>query len=345
MDKRVAIILVNFNNWEDTIECIESILLNSYNNFVIVLIDNNSTDNSIEYIISWAEGKLNVYNLNLNPLKRLTFPPFPKPINYKLLEIEQLNDNKLIKESLSNIKILYIIETHVNKGFAFGNNIGIKFLQKNIDFEYVWLLNNDTVIEKDALSLLVENANEYENNKRKIGVLGSLISYYYDPKLIQALGGKYNIFLARATQNHNHELEESLTSLDPKCDYIIGASMFIRKDFIYDIGPMCEEYFLYFEELDWLLRGRRKGWNIAHEMRSKIYHKEGNTTSKKENSFYVDLIQIRSRILFTLKFYPYALLTVYPMIIVSIFRRIKRNQFNKILPILKVMINPRKSVL
>lgn len=345
MNKVVAIILVNFNNWEDTIECLESIFSNNYNHFVTILIDNNSTNNSIEHIINWAEGKLNVWNSISNSLKRLSFPPIAKPVNYKLLKGEILDNYKITNESLLNSNLLYIIEASINKGFAFGNNVGIRFLQKYLDFDYVWLLNNDTVIEKDTLSFLVKKSKEYEQNSSKIGILGSLLLNYCNPRLIQAFGGKYNIFLARGTQNYNHELYENIDFIDENCDYVIGASMFVRKDFIVDIGLMCEDYFLYFEELDWLIRGGKKGWNIGHEIRSKVYHKEGNTTSKKENSFSVDLIQIRSRILFTLKFYPYALITVYPMIIVSIFRRINRRQFSKILPILKIMINPKKSVL
>jgi len=79
---KVAIIILNWNGWKDTIECLESVFRNLYLNYQVVVLDNGSTDDSVEKIKAWAEGKQEVeVDLN-NPLYHLSHPPVPKPIPY-----------------------------------------------------------------------------------------------------------------------------------------------------------------------------------------------------------------------------------------------------------------------
>jgi len=79
---KVYIILLNYNGWVDKIECLESVLRNDYPNYQVIVVDNNSPNNSMEYLKAWAEGKLNVLVIPDNPLRNLSFPPVPKPIPY-----------------------------------------------------------------------------------------------------------------------------------------------------------------------------------------------------------------------------------------------------------------------
>jgi GT2 family glycosyltransferase len=81
-------------------------------------------------------------------------------------------------------------------------------------------------------------------------------------------------------------------------NYVIGASMFVDKAFIADVGLMCADYFLYFEEIDWAERGRQRGWEIGYCWKSKIYHKEGESThcgykSKEKKAFFVFFNRIK----------------------------------------------------
>ncbi|WP_321422163.1 glycosyltransferase [uncultured Methanobacterium sp.] len=71
-----------------------------------------------------------------------------------------------------------MIKNKENYGFAEGNNIGIRFSLNNLDPDYILLLNNDTVVEKNFLDELVKNG---ENNK-EIGILGPKIYLYDKPR-------------------------------------------------------------------------------------------------------------------------------------------------------------------
>jgi GT2 family glycosyltransferase len=103
-----------------------------------------------------------------------------------------------------------------------------------------------------------------------------------------------------------------------KVDYVVGASMLVPKIFLEEIGLMSDEYFLYFEELDWMLRAR-PNYRFALASRSIVYHKGGAATGATPitKSLIGEYYGTRSRILFTRKFYPYALPTVVLAILVS----------------------------
>jgi len=57
---KIAIIILNWNGWKDTIECLESVFRIDYPNYQVIVVDNNSPNNSMEYIKAWAEGNLDV---------------------------------------------------------------------------------------------------------------------------------------------------------------------------------------------------------------------------------------------------------------------------------------------
>ena len=82
---KVYIIILNYNGWADTIECLESVLKNDYPNYQVIVVDNNSPNNSMEYIKAWAEGKLDVWVKPAHPLRHLSFPLVKKPIPICLL--------------------------------------------------------------------------------------------------------------------------------------------------------------------------------------------------------------------------------------------------------------------
>ena len=349
---KVYIIILNYNGWADTIECLESVLRNNYPNYQIVVVDNNSPNNSVEYIKAWAEGKLEVWIEQDYLLRHLSFPPVKKPIPYVYYNREEaenggniLLERKLMEKMPPNITTKYpliFIQTGENLGFAGGNNVGIKYALAKDDFEYVWLLNNDTVIKKDSLSKLVKKFEKYRKLGKKVGIVGSKLLYYDNPEVIQGIGGIYNKWFAVA--KHLGIFEEDKGQYDneevlDKIDYIIGASMLVNKDFIKEIGLICEDYFLYFEELDWVLRGKQKGYQLGYCWQSKVYHKEGSSigsSSKgEEKSEVADYYGLRNRIFFTKKFYPECLWSVYLGFVGVFFNRIKRRQFKRLLNLIR----------
>ena len=157
MNKKVYIILLNYNGWKDTIECLESILKNNYDNYQIIVVDNDSPNKSMGYIINWAEGKQEVVYDENSQLKHLSQPHEQKPLNYVFYTKEEaLKGGVRDKELKLNNPIIFI-QSDENGGFAAGNNVGIKYALAKDDFEYIWLLNNDTVIENNTLSKFVKS--------------------------------------------------------------------------------------------------------------------------------------------------------------------------------------------
>ena len=324
MSKKIYIIILNWNGWQDTIECLESVFQNDYDNFQVIVCDNASKDDSISKIKLWASGN---FKSKIAISKEADLQPeCNKPINYTLVNSGD-NFNKIKFASR-----LAIIDNKKNLGFAGGNNIGIRFAQSQGDCDYIWLLNNDTVVTKGSLVNLVRKA---ESNI-KIGICGSKLMYYHNLGQIQALGGRYNKYFG-TTSNILSEQEVS------KLDFVIGASMLVSKAFLKEIGLMNEDYFLYYEEMDWAVRAKGK-FELGCALDSVVYHKEGasiggSNWNINKKSYAADYYSIRNRIYFTKKYFRTYLPTVYFGLIITIINRIRRRQFDRVPMIFKICAN------
>lgn len=345
----VYIVILNFNGWKDTIECLETVFKLEYENYRVIVCDNNSADGSFEHIKSWAEGRLDVFVPLENQLRYLSKPPINKPIVYCQYERYEAESGG----SASDFDCrLIMIQTGANLGFAGGNNVGLRYALAKNDSTYIWLLNNDMVVEPNTLNGLVEKAEEYKITNAKTGIIGTKLMYYHKPDIIQGVGGIYNKWFA--TSNNIGVFEPDNGQYDNKSvvnmtDYPLGASMLVTTDFIKNIGLMCEDYFLYFEELDWVLRGKVQGWKIGYCWQTKVFHKEGGTigssavgANKSEMS---DYFSLKNRVIFTKKFFPHRLLIVRIGFIVVLFNRIRRFQFSRIGLVVSILFsNGSKSI-
>ncbi|ADV46665.1 glycosyltransferase family 2 protein [Nitratifractor salsuginis] len=327
MTKKVYIVLLNYNGWEDTIECLESVLKNDYDNYQIIVVDNDSPNNSMEYIINWAEGKQEIVYDENSQLRHLSQPFELKPLKYIYYKKEEaLKGGEKEKELELNNNPLILIQAGENGGFAAGNNIGIKYALAKNDFEYIWLLNNDTVIEENSLSSLVNYA-----SKNNLGISGSTLLYYDNPKMVQAYGGTINKFFG--TSKHILDQDE----IEKKLDYVVGASFLISKKVIHKIGLLPEEYFLYYEETDYCFNARNNDFKLGVCVDSKVYHKEGNSTgasgdSNNKNDF-SDVLILKNRIKFHKKYLGGGI-SLWLGIMIAFMKRVKRGHSNRILKVL-----------
>lgn len=258
-----------------------------------------------------------------------------KMVKFKILVI----DNASSDESSSRLRtyadhypnIIKFFPLKKNLGYAGGNNIGLKYALLQKDMDYCWILNNDTIVEEDSLRYLVEYMKEHPD----VGLCGSKLIYDWDRTKIQGYGGKYNPWIGLSSTYRNVQDIE-------KIDFVIGASVFLSRSFLEDVGLMCEDYFLYYEELDWSMRAKGK-FNLGCEPRSIVYHKEGasigaNATNPDNKSEFSDYYGLRNRLLFTRKFYPHCLITVYLSSIIILWNRLKRHQYGRIWMFIKLLI-------
>lgn len=268
----VAIIILNWNGWQNTLECLESLQHLDYPNYSIILVDNGSTDNSVKKIKKWCNGEILVNN----HLEKF-FSSFKtiKYIEYSRERAEK-GGSKEQEAKLKNIPInrkITIIQTGENLGYTGGNNVAINYALKK-DYDYFWILNNDTVVENNSLTEIIKLA---EASKR-IGAVGSLILDYetceeYFPK------GKNYLLWPPITLSKK---DENLRTNYRKVEWLHGASLLMKKITVQEVGMFDDNYFLYNEERDWCARARNKGWNLYCALNSKIWHKD-QTGSKSKN--------------------------------------------------------------
>lgn len=334
MSEKVYVIIVNYRGAADTIECLESLLKSDYPDFQIIVIDNSETSECIEELANWSKGNNGKIETSFSGM---VFPLENKPLDALFIEEDMLP----VANSIG--KKLIIVQSRVNRGFAAANNIALRYILRQNDFIFAWLLNNDTVIERNTLSSMVHCANE----NSRCGITGSKILLYDQPDHLQAVGGKYNQWFGKVKEIGFREKDTGQWNMKtPSMDYVIGASMLVKKEFIEDVGLMQEDYFLYYEELDWAVRGGRKGWKLGFCPKARVYHKMGasiNKETKTGSSLISDFYSVRNRVLITRKYFPYALITLYPSFLKFIINRIKLKQFSRIVMMIKILIAPKKN--
>lgn len=323
---KVYVLILNTNAWQDTIECLESLFRSRGPELSVVVCDNDSADGSVSYLRAWAEGRLSAYAPPDNPLRDLSVPPVPKPIavaEYDRETAERGGDPAVDPR-------LVLIRNGGNLGFSGGNNVGLRYLLARGGFDHVWLLNPDTVVHPDAARRLVEA----EEREPDVGIVGSTILYYSAPNTVQALGGaRYNRWLA--LPNHIGVGQPASRPVDSaavrsEMTYVYGASMLVTRRFLEDVGLLNEEYFLYFDELDWAMRARGR-YGLAYAPESVVYHREGgNLGAGRTKSWTSDYYFMRNRIRVTRKFNRHALPTVYVALMAAMLRRLRRRQWDRV---------------
>src|SRR5450631_1463343 len=117
---KVYILILNWNGWQDTIECLETVFRNDYPNYQVIVCDNDSTDSSLDKIKAWAEGRLEPKNVENEYLRALSSPPVAKPVTYR--EYSRTRAEKGGAADDGDVSLI-LIQTGANLGFAGGNNV------------------------------------------------------------------------------------------------------------------------------------------------------------------------------------------------------------------------------
>ena len=220
-EPRVAIIILNWNGKKDTFVCLESMRKETYGNKEIVLVDNGSTDDSVEEI-------------------RRAFP------EVTLLALEK------------------------NLGFTGGNNAGIEYAVKK-GADYVYLINNDTTVEPDALEKLVEAAEE----NPEAGLVAPVIHDMDPPCAIWFAGSALSLHHGAAW--HDNARQPARTEKPYEVPWVTGCAMLLRAELLGQLGGFDDRYFLSWEDVDLSLRVRDAGRKVMVAPTARIYHKGGQS--------------------------------------------------------------------
>lgn len=321
MNPLVSIIILNWNGWQDTLECLESVFQIDYPNYQVILVDNNSQDQSLEKIRKYTQGKITVkspffkYNPNNNPIKITELTK---------QETEQPTDNIKTTDNL-----LTLIKNDENYGFAAGNNIAIKYTLKAHDPDYILLLNNDTVVNPDFLTKLIQTTEK----DPCLGISGPLIYYYGvngERDVVANLGGKVNLgkYPGYYDLSEYHSLNDYSGEL-LECDWVSGAALLLKaKDL--PIMLLNEDLSFGCEDIDLALNLKEYGYKSAVILDSFIWHKEG-VSRKKRSPERINraLLEIRSNLTFLKAhknhFYWYLPVYLFQIFVLYVKIIIKRN--------------------
>lgn len=166
---------------------------------------------------------------------------------------------------------LRLIKNKENLGPCVARNNGIMVAHK--ESKYIWMLDNDVVVDSEAL---IELVNLLENHK-KIGIVGSVNYYYKYPEEIYYIG---NILNWSTWIFKNVENKHAIKSTAYSVDCVATSSLLIRKDVIKEIGLLDTAYFCYFNDVDWCIRAKKAGYKIFSVLTSKVWHKVSKSTKK-----------------------------------------------------------------
>lgn len=324
MTPHVDIVLVNWNGRVDLLECLESLFRQDYPSFRVIVCDNASADGSLEQVEQWARGELAVAPASPHFAGLFAARPCLRPAAWARYTRAQAE----AAAAGPGQPALVLIDTGGNLGFAGGNNVGLRYARAVGEAQFVWVLNTDTIVDPQALRHLVARAQD----DARIGIVGSTLIHYWEPDSIQATGGGSFDADTTSTKHLGAGLPLAGAPLDrgaieAKTAYVIGASMLVSAAFLREVGLMCEDYFLYFEELDWAIRGSGK-FALAYSPASLVYHKVGGSSSKVA-SVGASRYLYRSRLKFVARHFPQRFRPTLFVLFTEMLRHLAKGRFKQ----------------
>ncbi|MGL5317968.1 MAG: glycosyltransferase family 2 protein [Bacteroidales bacterium] len=197
-----------------------------------------------------------------------------KSVSYEIIVVDNASKGEDVKQLKDRFPEIILIESKENLGFAGGNNLGIRASSG----QYLFLLNNDTIVEQDGFLYLISRLNDTPG----AGVVCPKIKFIEPGNPIQFAG--YTPLSAVTLRNALIGFgEEDRNQYDKAhvSPYAHGAAMMLKREVIDQAGLMPECYFLYYEEIDWSERIKEAGFEIWYEPLCYIIHKESSSTGQE----------------------------------------------------------------
>ncbi len=295
---RIGVVILNYNGWQDTIACAESVLASDVPPAWLVMVDNASPNDSVRWLRHWATGHMDFAMPELGVTR-----PCLKPLS--LLEMDEETASQAAPAPL------VLLRRQCNAGYAAGNNAGIRLLMA-WGADAVWILNNDTLVDKHALGAMGRRLFA----QKRPGLCGSLICYYGSDLVQCRAGGHTNKWTGLSVLDGNMEnmsqaARKDAALVEEHLNFIYGASVMASRGFIEQVGLMDEHYFLYCEEQDWAFSARGR-FDLSYAPDALVWHKEGASTGFSHASFNARrlLSLTKSRLRLTAKHLPWALPSV-----------------------------------
>lgn len=291
MINEVSLVILNYKNWQDTLECLASVFDITYHPYRVIVVDNDSQNGSLDEIRKWLTAR------RIQPLC----------LTQEQSEKDDYDDNHVV-----------LIQSNSNRGYAAGNNIGIRWAIR-AGSPYVMILNNDTVVQKDFIEPMVV----FLNNNPDTAMVGpkildldgnidhncsrrrpTIIGYFCRFGIIKILFPR-NKYILR-----NYYIGEYDFNYPKEVDVLSGSCLLIRSEILINMNYLDEATFLYLEEfiLCENIKYLKKEAFIVPE--SVIIHKKG-LSIKNQPSLFVLKSELDSFHYYLTKYRNFPLIVVY----------------------------------
>jgi GT2 family glycosyltransferase len=259
LQDKTAIVILNYKNFQDTVNCVNSIINNDNKDYLIIVVDNDSKNDSLNII----QKQLN------NSIK----------IQYWTGELAEGTE-------------VLLVQNNKNTGYAAGNNVGLR-IGHNLGFKYLMVLNNDTLFFDHSLDILVEfiskNDNvicagpmlykgngtlDYNCAKRRPTYLDFFILSYFG-RWFKTTAWEKDHYYVKKFENIEQPLE---------VDIISGSCMLFDAEKLHAIDYFDEHTFLYYEEAIIHEKAKLKGYKSMLIPKSRVVHLGAQTTKNHSHS-------------------------------------------------------------
>jgi len=228
MISNIALIVINYNQNDYTLHCLDSIAKAEPIDKTTILIDNGSTESAYESLA----------------------------------------------RACSAYDKLHLLRIPHNIGYVRAVNTGLK-LAFDSTAQYVVVMNNDTIVDRNAFLELVKTCKSYGDN----AIVSGKILHYDDPNRLQYVGTYFkNKRLLSETRYHRDEIDEGQCDDVAERDMIDDIMWMIPRSVYESIGLYDDSFFLYSEQADYALRAVDKGFKLVYTPTAKIWHKGSLTT-------------------------------------------------------------------
>lgn len=283
----IGVVIVTYHSSDVIEECLESLSASQGVALRIVVVDNASEDDTCDVVRGWASGERPFNSPRGSPAPRSE--PVAKPL--ALVEIDAPGEGR-------ELGPLTLIHVGSNRGFAGGVNVGLKALQGQADF--YWVLNPDCVVLETTAAAYADLAARSPG----FGLMTGKTAYYTHPELLQTTGGRVSRLTGVCVQRDYQASIASAATGASGLDWVTGANLVASPALLNHAGLMEEDYFLYYEEVDWAFR--RGNLPIVFNPSALVYHHGGTTIGSgavsRRPSPFSEYFNHRNRIRFARRF-------------------------------------------
>lgn len=271
----LGVVVLCYRSSDVIVACLDSLLASEHEHVRIVVCDNASPDDTVAKVRAWAADR-----------------------GVDFAEHAADGGERPAGAPLHHVTLL---RSARNLGFAGGVNLGLGALTPHPEIDLFWVLNPDTVVTPGAASAFARAA----ATAGPFSLMGGRTIYLEPPNYIQSDGGRINRWTGVCRNENQGVLPADATLPDPDTlDFISGANMVASRPFLETTGLMREDYFLYYEEVDWAFR--RGDLPLAVCPEAIVYHHGGTTIGtgslSRRPSGFANYYNFRNRMLFVGRF-------------------------------------------